>query len=121
MSFTRVGFALGAVVLLASGCGSSGEEQVTKMTDLLVNTAASTQGQAAFVDAGVDVTSALSCNTQPSGDEFTVSCTGTSIDGKPITLTGTATSLPGGSSVAGNFVGTAAGSQVFATDCLGSC
>ena len=36
-------------------------------------------------------------------------------------MTGTATSLPGGSSVAGNFVGTAGGTQVFSLDCLGDC
>jgi hypothetical protein len=117
----RLSLALGVALLAASACGSGGEEQVTKMTDILVNTAASTQGQAELAAVGVEVSGPLSCNTQPSEDEFTVSCTGTSLDNKPVTVTGTATSLPGGSSVAGDFVGTAAGAQVFAVDCLGDC
>jgi hypothetical protein len=91
------------------------------MTAVIVKTAASTQGQAAFSDAGVDVSGPLSCTAEPSGDAFTLNCSGTSLDGRPVTLTGTATSVPGGSSVAGTFVGTAAGQQVFSSDCLGDC
>jgi hypothetical protein len=91
------------------------------MTDLLVKTAASTQGQAELAASGVEVSGPLSCTTTPTGDDFTVSCSGTSVDGKAVTVTGTATSLPGGSSVAGSFVGTAAGAEVFSLDCLGSC
>ena len=109
------------ISLSLAACGSSGEKQVTQMTDLIVKTASSTRGQAALAQAGVEVSGPLSCTTQPSGEDFTVSCSGTSIDGRPVTVTGTATSVPGGSSVAGNFVGTAGGQQVFSTDCLGDC
>lgn len=114
--------AVSAVALLVvSGCGKSGEQQVAQMTEVLVRTAASVQGQAELAKVGVEVSGPLACTTQPSGDQFTVSCTSTSLDGKAVTVTGTATSLPGGSSVAGNFVGTAGATQVFALDCLGDC
>jgi hypothetical protein len=109
------------VSLSLAACGSSGEHQVTQMTEVIVKTASSTRGQAALAQAGVDVSGPLSCTTQPSGENFTVSCSGTSIDGRAVTVTGTATSVPGGSSVAGNFVGTAGGQQVFSTECLGDC
>lgn len=110
---------LSSVVLLAAGCGSSGERQVEQMTETLVRTAASTQGQAELADAGVEVSGPLSCQTTPNGDEIEVACTGTALDGRPVTVAGTATSLAGGTSVSGDFVGTAGGAQVFALDCLG--
>lgn len=109
------------VAVSLAACGSSGEKQVTEMTEVIVKTAASTRGQAALADAGVEVSGPLSCTTTPSGDEFTVNCSGTSIDGRQVTVTGTATSVPGGTSVAGSFVGTAGGQQVFSSECLGDC
>jgi hypothetical protein len=111
-------FLLGFAV---SACGSSGEEQVTEMTALIVKTAASTQGQAKLADAGVEVSGPLSCTAEPSNDAYILNCSGTSLDGRAVTVTGTATSVPGGSSVAGTFVGTAGGQQVFSSDCLGDC
>jgi hypothetical protein len=91
------------------------------MTAVIVKTAAAAQGQVALADKGVEVSGPLSCTAEPSGEEFTVSCSGTSLDGRPVSVTGTATSVPGGSSVAGTFTGSAGGQQVFTTDCLGSC
>jgi hypothetical protein len=110
-----------SMALSLAACGSSGEKQVTEMTEVIVRTAASTQGQTALSDAGVEVSGPLSCTTSPQGNEFAVSCSGTSLDGRAVTVTGTATSVPGGTSVAGDFVGTAAGQQVFSSDCLGDC
>ena len=110
-----------AALLVLGGCGGAAEDKVTEVTGVIVNTAASTRGQAQFVSSGVQISSPLSCDTQPSGEDFTVSCTGTSSDGKKLSMTGTATSVPGGSSLAGSFVGVADGQQVFSTDCLGSC
>jgi len=112
-------FAGSVSVVMVAGCGSSGVEQVQKMEETLVRTAASTQGQAELANVGVEVSGPLSCQATPSGDQFDVSCTGTALDGRAVTVSGTATSLPGGTSVQGNFVGTAAGVQVFAIDCLG--
>ena len=90
-----------------------------KMTETLVRTAASTQGQSELAKGGVEVSGPLSCQTTPDGDQIDVSCSGTALDGRQVTVTGTATSLPGGTSVQGTFVGSAAGVQVFALDCLG--
>jgi hypothetical protein len=119
MTRIRLGLVLSSAVLALAAGGSSGEEQVEQMTETLVRTAASTQGQAELADAGVEVSGPLSCQTTPNGDEIEVACTGTALDGRPVTVSGTATSLSGGTSVAGNFVGTAGGTQVFALDCLG--
>ena len=119
MTRIRLVVALSSVVLVVAGCGSSGEQQVEQMTETLVNTAASTRGQAELADVGVEVSGPLSCQTTPQGDEIEVSCTGTALDGRPVTVDGTATSLSGGTSVAGAFVGTAGGTQVFSLDCLG--
>ena len=110
---------IASAVLILVGCGASGEQQVEQMTETLVRTAASTQGQAELADAGVEVSGPLSCQTTPKGDDIDVSCTGRALDGREVTLAGTATSLPGGSSVEGTFVATAGGTEVFATDCLG--
>ncbi|MEO8106394.1 MAG: hypothetical protein ABI720_03670 [Actinomycetes bacterium] len=110
---------ISSAVVIVAGCGSSGVAQVEKMTETLVRTAASTQGQAELAAVGVEVSGPLSCQTTPKGDDFEVSCTGKALDGRDVTVVGTATSLPGGSSVEGTFVGTAAGTQVFAIDCLG--
>lgn len=125
-SITRPGALLlaGLLALFAAslaGCGSSGTEQVTEMTAVIVKTAAGVQGQAALADAGIEISGPLSCTAEPDGEAFAVSCTGTSLDGRGVTLSGTATSVPGGQSVAGTFVATAGGQQVLSTDCLGQC
>ena len=117
----RLVIASSTALLALGGCDGAAEDKVTEVTDVIVNTAASTRGQAQFVSSGVQISSPLSCDTQPSGEDFTVSCTGTSSDGKKLSMTGTATSVPGGSSLAGSFVGVADGQQLFSTDCLGSC
>jgi hypothetical protein len=110
-----------AGLLALGGCSGAAEDKVTEVTDVIVNTAASTRGQAQFVSSGVQISSPLSCDTQPSADDFTISCTGTSSEGKKLSMTGTATSMPGGTSLVGSFVGSADGQQVFSTECLGSC
>lgn len=108
-----------ALLLTIAGCGSSGENQVTQMTETLVRTAASTQGQAELAGVGVEVSGPLSCQTTQGQGEVEVTCGGTAVDGRPVTVTGTATSMPGGTAVQGTFVGTAGGAQVFSLDCLG--
>jgi hypothetical protein len=107
------------VALTSAACGASGEDQVEQMTETLVRTAASTQGQTELADVGVEVSGPLSCTTVPEGSDFVVTCSGTALDGRPVTVEGTATSLPGGQSVEGSFVGTAGGQRVFSVDCLG--
>jgi hypothetical protein len=107
------------LALVLSACGSSGEAQVEQMTETLVRTASSTQGQAELAEVGVEVSGPLSCQTTPEGSDISVACTGTALDGRPVTVAGTATSMPGGQSVEGTFVGTAGATQVFSLDCLG--
>jgi hypothetical protein len=71
---------------------------------------------AKFKSAGVDVHVPLDCTaSSPSTDQFTVNCTGTTTDGKAVTVTGNDTpqSKP-------TFAGSVAGQQVW-TDCLGFC
>ena len=119
MTRIRLVVTLSTVALIVAGCGASGEKQVEQMTETLVNTAASTRGQAELAGVGVEVSGPLSCQTTPKGDTFDVACSGTSLDSRPVTVTGNATSLPGGTSVQGSFVGTAGGTQVFTLDCLG--
>ena len=89
------------------------------MTETLVKTAAETQGQRELAKVGVEVSGPLTCTTGRNGDDISLSCNGTALDGRQVSVTGTATSAPGGSTVAGQFIGMAAGQQVFALDCLG--
>ncbi len=119
MTRIRIVVVLSSAVLVLAGCGASGEKQVDQMTETLVRTAASTQGQAELAGVGVEVSGPLSCQTTPKGDTYDVACSGTALDGRPITVTGNAVTLPGGTSVQGSFVGAAGGTQVFALDCLG--
>jgi hypothetical protein len=106
-------------LLTLSGCGSAGTEEVQGMTETLVRTAASTQGQAELAKVGVEVSGPLSCTSTRDGDVINLTCNGTALDGRQVSVTGAATSLPGGTTVAGHFVGTADQQQVFALDCLG--
>jgi len=97
----------------------NGEQQVADVDEVLARTAASVQGQAALVKAGVDITAPLSCTSEQVEGGVSVNCSGTSLDGMAVTLTGTATSLPGGSAVKGSFTATVNGQQILTTDCLG--
>ena len=58
------------------------------MTETLVRTAASTQGQAELAGVGVEVSGPLSCQTTQEGDAFEVACRGTALDGRPVTVDG---------------------------------
>ncbi|HVQ87148.1 MAG TPA: hypothetical protein VMT88_03105 [Actinomycetes bacterium] len=113
---------LALLMLLASllaGCGDSGTQQVKDVDELLVRTAASNQGPGVFAKYGADISGPLSCTSSQQSDGVQVSCTGTTLDGKAVQLTGTASSLAGGSSPTGSFVGTVDGQQVFSVSCLG--
>ncbi len=118
---TIVANATGVVVLtlLLVGCGESGQQQVADVDEVLVRTAAAAQGQAELAKVGAEVSGPLSCTSTQQESGVEVSCTGTTVDGRPVAVTGTATSLEGGNAPAGNFVGTVAGKQVFSLDCLG--
>jgi hypothetical protein len=119
LSRSRSLIATFAVLALASACGSSGEQKVADMDEVLVRTASSVQGQAALANAGAQVSGPLSCTSSRTDAGVSVSCTGTTVDGKPVEVSGTATNLSGGDAVEGDFVGSVAGQQVFTSDCLG--
>lgn len=108
-----------ALLTLVAACGSDGVQQVKDMDETLVRTAASVQGQAALAKVGAQVSGPLSCTSAQTDDGVTVDCSGTTVDGKGVEVKGTASSLPGGNAVKGNFVGTVEGQQVFSLDCMG--
>jgi len=120
-TWTRAVRVIGAclLALTATACGSSGEETVEQVDEVLVRTAASNLGQQELAKAGAEVSGPLSCSTTRQEGGVDISCSGTTLDGRAVEVTGTATSLPGGNTVKGNFVGTAAGQQVFSLECLG--
>jgi hypothetical protein len=117
---TRLFVAVSVCSLLTlCGCGSAGTQEVQAIDETLVRTAASTQGQAELAKVGVEVSGPLSCTSTRDGDVVNLTCNGTALDGRQVSVTGAATSLPGGTTVAGHFVGTAGEQQVFALNCLG--
>jgi len=107
------------LVLAVAACGSNGEETVEQVDEVLVRTAAANLGQQELAKAGAQVSGPLSCSTTRQEGGVDISCSGTTVDGRAVEVTGTATSLPGGNTVKGSFVGTASGQQVFSLECLG--
>ena len=65
-----------------SGCGSSGEETVDQVNEVLVRTAAANLGQRELAKVGAEVSGPLSCSTSRQDDGVDVSCTGTTLDGR---------------------------------------
>ena len=57
-------------------------------------------------------------NDAPGEAWVDISCSGTTLDGRAVEVTGTATSFREVTRSEGNFVGTAAGQQVFSLECL---
>ena len=112
-------FAACLLALSATACGSSGEETVEQVDEVLVRTAAANFGQQELAKAGAQVSGPLSCSTTRQDGGVDISCSGTTVDGRPVAVTGTATALPGGKTLEGSFVGTASGQQVFSLKCLG--
>jgi hypothetical protein len=110
--------------VLAAGllAGCNGQQQVADMDETLVRTAVSTQATQALMNVNVEISGPMACTSaQAGGGTVTVNCTATSLEGKPVVLTGSVTALIGGNSPKGTFTATAAGQQVLNTDCLGSC
>jgi len=107
------------LALGASACGSSGEETVEQVDEVLVRTAAANFGQQELAKVGAQVSGPLSCSTTRQEGGVDISCSGTTVDGRAVEVTGTATALPGGNTLEGSFVGTASGQQVFSLKCLG--
>jgi hypothetical protein len=107
---------LAAAVLLALGAAACSEEEVIGFTE----SGLASEGVTEFENVGVNLEGDLDCNitekpgsTDENGDPaYLVECTGTTEDGKEVTLSGDTDQ--------GSFVGKVDGEQVFEKDCIGS-
>lgn len=111
---------VGFVALVGvSGC-SDAEKQLdkakTEVGEAVIRNVAAIAGTAAFKDNGYPLEHQLACTAKVTSDNTaTLSCTGTTKAGKPVTLDGTADD---NSAKKGSFVGKVAGQTVFSQDCL---
>lgn len=117
-----------AAVLVAGTLAACTEKQQQEIVDdtaeIAARNAAAAAGTAAFEREGLEVSDVLECTANSSGgaEKLSVSCTGTSDDGKRLALEGTVSAREEDISVdaiRGSFVGTVDGEEVFAEDCLG--
>jgi len=118
-------FAATLLLLSVAACGGDGGD-TQALDEEAVQTAIATAGEAEFAKAGVSVEGGLDCaatakpaSTSGTTDAsaFTVECTGTTNDGKGVTLNGDGTQ--DGDTERGTFVGKVDNEQVFETKCLG--
>jgi hypothetical protein len=114
--------ATSAVLVMAAalaGCDDT-EKQLDKakqeVGEFAVRNAAAVAGSAAFYENGHPLDKRLTCRADITSDnKATLTCTGTTKDGKPVTLDGTA---DGDSVEKGSYVGKVDGQEVFSKDCL---
>jgi hypothetical protein len=103
--------------------GSAADEASNDAVETAARNIAASQGKDEFGDAGVEVDGDLACeaNADQAKDAVTVSCTGTSTDGRALELKGTTDEVPGASvtELEGDFAGTADGEEVFSVTTLG--
>ena len=117
-----------AAVLIAGTLAACTEKQQQEIVDdtaeIAARNAAAAAGTAAFEREGLEVSDVLECTANSSGgaEKLSVSCTGTSDDGKRLALEGTVSAREEDinvDAIRGSFVGTVNGEEVFAEDCLG--
>lgn len=125
--FSMVRGARGAAVIavaLGSAMGltacNEAEKQLdkakTQVGEFAIRNAAAIAGTEAFKDNGYELVEQLDCTADVNADnDATVSCTGTTKDGKAATLDGTA---DGDNLDKGTFVGKVDGQEVFSKDSL---
>jgi hypothetical protein len=131
-----------AVAAIAAGCSDDSRDEIEDEIRSVVSDAAdvasdagrnaievaarnlaSAQAQEEFENAGYQIEGDLRC-TANADDGLTaveISCSGTTVDGAAVEMTGTTDELPGLSVIEldGSFVGTVDGEEVFSTDRLG--
>jgi len=135
--------ATAGLVLLAGGCSDettdSAEDDIRSVVteavdvvdeasedavELATRNFASEQAEEDFDDAGHQIEGELTCTADATSDltAVDVTCSGTTVDGASAELIGTTSELPGISltELAGDFVGTVDGDEVFQTDRLGN-
>ncbi|HVF07450.1 MAG TPA: hypothetical protein VNC60_02640 [Actinomycetota bacterium] len=115
--------------LLAAGalaaCSEAQQQEIVDDTiEVAVRNAAAAAGTAAFEQQGLEVSDVLECTSNSTGgaDRVSVSCSGTSDDGRELALDGEVAAREQDISVdaiRGSFVGTVDGEEVFSEDCLG--
>lgn len=120
---TLVAAALVAGTLAACTEGQQ-QEIVDDTAEVAIRNAAAAAGTAAFERQGLEVSDVLECTANSTGgvEEVTVTCAGTSDDGKELALDGSVSANERDVSVEairGSFVGTVDGEEVFSEDCLG--
>jgi hypothetical protein len=118
----RGGAAVAAVLGMAIGVSAcdDAEKQLDKaktdVGEFAIRNAAAIAGTEAFKQNDHELTEQLDCTADVTADnDATVSCTGTTKDGKAATLVGTA---DGDNLDKGNFVGKVDGQEVFSKDSL---
>jgi hypothetical protein len=98
-------------------------EAADDTSEALARTIATQQGEEQFNNAGHELAGPLTCEAtvQDGAAQIEISCTGTTQAGGAAALTGTTNEIPGASVVAlaGDFVGTVDGAEVFTTERLG--
>ena len=117
MKRRQVAAILAASLLLSLGAAACDlEEQVVSLSE----SGLASEGATEFENVGVTLNGGLDCTltektgvTDENGDPaYTIACTGTTDDGKPVTLDG--------DTEQSSFVGKVDGEQVWAKDCIGS-
>jgi hypothetical protein len=115
-------------VLLAGGLAACSEAQQQEIVDdtveVAARNAAAAAGTAAFEQEGLEVSDVLECTSNSTGgaERVSVTCSGTSDDGRVLELDGEVAAREQDISVdalRGWFVGTVDGEEVFSEDCLG--
>ena len=115
-------------VLLAGGLAACSEAQQQEIVDdtveVAARNAAAAAGTAAFEQEGIEVSDVLECTSNSTGgaERVSVTCSGTSDDGRELELDGEVAAREQDISVdalRGSFVGTVDGEEVFSEDCLG--
>ena len=123
MTRNRIATLVVAVALLSSvglaGC-SDAEKQLdtakTEIGEVVIRNVVALAGSVAFKENGYPLSKRLTCTAKVTSDNVaTVACTGTTKDGKPVTLDGTAND---NTAKKGSFEGKVAGQMVFSRDCL---
>ncbi len=118
---TGVTTSLGVGVLIIGsifGLGACGSAE-RRIGEFALRNAASVAGSAEFANKGYPLEHRLRCTATVSttDEKATVACTGTTKDGRPVTLDGQADNQK---DLRGSFVGKVGGNAIFSRDCLGT-
>jgi hypothetical protein len=111
--------------VLAACTDAQQQEIVDDTVEVAVRNAAAAAGTAAFEQEGLEVSKVLECGSNSTGgaDLVSVTCSGTSDDGRELVLDGEVAAREHDinvDAIRGSFVGTVDGEEVFSEECLGA-